>query len=71
MASIKMKFFRRAARYSLFNNKRKEELLEELKIEPVYEKLRRYKSNWLCHITRMNNNRMPQIMLNYRPNGQR
>jgi len=42
-----------------------------LKVEPVEEKLRRYKSNWLLHVTRMNNNRMPKIMLNYRPNGQR
>jgi len=32
------------------------------------EKLRRYKSNSLRHATRMNN-RMPKIMLNYRPNG--
>ena len=32
------------------------------------EKLRRYKSNWLRNATRMNN-RMPKIMLSYRPNG--
>jgi hypothetical protein len=38
--------------------------LEELKVEPVDEKLRRYKSNWLKHVTGMNNNRMPKIMLN-------
>jgi hypothetical protein len=34
------------------------------------EKLRRYKSNWLRHATRMNN-RMPKIMLNCWPNGRR
>jgi len=27
-----------------------EEVLEELKVEPVEEKLRRYKSNWLRHV---------------------
>jgi hypothetical protein len=36
--------------------------LEELKVEPVDEKLRRYKSNWLQHVTRMNN-MMQKIML--------
>jgi len=38
-------------------------------VEPVDEELRKYKSNWLRHETRMNNNRMPIIMLNYRPKG--
>jgi len=40
-----------------------------LKVEPADEKLSRYKSNWLRHVTRMYNNRMSKIMLNYRPNG--
>jgi hypothetical protein len=43
-------------------------MLEQLKVEPVDEKVRRYKSNWL-QATRMNNNRMPNIMVNYTPNG--
>ena len=30
-----------------------------------------YKSNWLRHVTRMNNNRTPKWMLHYRPNGRR
>jgi len=42
--------------------------LEYLKVEPVDEDLRRYKSNLLRYVTRMNSNRMPQIMLNYWPN---
>jgi len=39
--------------------------LEELKVEPIDKKPRRYKSNWLCKVRRMNNNTMPKIMLNY------
>jgi len=56
--------------HHFFYHKRTEEILEQLKIEPVNEKLRRYKSKWLRQVTRMNN-RMPKIMLNYRSNGRR
>jgi hypothetical protein len=45
--------------------------LEEFKLVRVDEKLRSYKWNWLRHITRTNNKRMPEIILNYWPNGLR
>jgi hypothetical protein len=43
----KIEFFKRVAVYTLFGHKRREEVLEELKVEPVDQKLRRYKPNWL------------------------
>ena len=66
-----MKIFRRTAGYTLFDEERNAEILEDLQVEPVDEKLRRYKSNWLRHATRINNNRMTSIMLKYRPNRRR
>jgi hypothetical protein len=45
--------------------------LEKLKVEPVDEKLRRYKSKWQRSVTRMNNCRMPKITLDYSPNGRK
>jgi hypothetical protein len=69
--STEMRFFKTTAGFTLFDHKRNEEILEELKGEPADKKLRRYKSDWLQHVTRMNNNRMPNIVLNYRPNGRR
>jgi hypothetical protein len=45
--------------------------LEELKLEPVDEKLRRCKSDWLRQVTGMKNSRMPKIILDYRPNERR
>jgi len=66
-----MKFLRRTAEYTLFDHKTNEEILEELRVEPDDEKLRRYKSNWLLHVTRMNNNRMPEIMMKLRLNRRR
>jgi hypothetical protein len=38
---------------SFFDHKKNEDILETLKVEPVDEKLRRYKSNWLRHVTRV------------------
>jgi hypothetical protein len=38
----------------------------KLKVEPVEKKLRRYKSNCLRHVTRMNSSRMARTMLNGR-----
>jgi len=65
-----MKFFRTAG-YTPFDDRRNEEILQELKVKPVDEKLNRYKSNSLRHVTRINYNRMPKIMLNCRPDGHR
>jgi hypothetical protein len=38
-----MEFFRQTAGYTLFDHKSNEEILEELEVQPLDEKLRRYK----------------------------
>jgi len=43
LTPVEMKCFRRIAGYTLFDHKRNEEILEELKIESVDEKVRRCK----------------------------
>jgi len=65
-----IEYFRRTTDYTLFDCIWIEEALEELKAEPVDQKLRRCKSNWLQRVTKTNS-RMPNIMLNCRPNGRR
>jgi hypothetical protein len=42
-----------------------------MKVEPVAKKLKRYKSNWLRHVTRMDSSRMAKIKLNFRLNGRK
>jgi hypothetical protein len=69
MTLIDTTFFKSTARCTLFGRKRNEYILEQLKAEPADEKLSRFKSNWLRHVTRMYNNRITKVMLNYRPNG--
>jgi hypothetical protein len=68
LTSIEMQFFRTTAGYTLFEHKRNKEILEELTVEPVDKKLRTYRSNWLRHVTRTNNNRMTKVMVNCRLN---
>jgi hypothetical protein len=63
----KIKLFRRTAGCTRFGHKINEEILEELKVEPVDKKVRRYKSNWLRNVTRRNSSRMAKIVLNCRP----
>jgi hypothetical protein len=70
LTSFQTKFFRTAGQ-TLFCYRRNEEILFELKVGPVDEKLIGYKSNSLQHVTRLNYNRMPKTVLNYGPNGRR
>jgi hypothetical protein len=43
MTSVEMKYFGRTAGYTFFDHKGNEEILEEMKREPVDRKLRRCK----------------------------
>lgn len=69
--ATEMKFFRRTAGYTLLDRKRNEEILEQLEVESVEEKISRYKFNWLDHVRRMENSRIPKIMMQYKPRGHR
>jgi len=52
--------FLKNGRDTLFDHKRNEENMEELKVGPVDDKIRRYESNWLRNVTRMKNRRLPK-----------
>lgn len=52
---------------NFFDHKRNNIILEELKIEPPDEKLRRYKLNWPQREIKMNK-RMPKTIIIYRQN---
>ncbi|KAJ4447022.1 hypothetical protein ANN_09010 [Periplaneta americana] len=56
---------------SITDRKRNEEILEQLEVESVEEKITRYKFNWLDHVRRMENSRIPKIMMQYKPRGHR
>ncbi|KAJ4445812.1 hypothetical protein ANN_12497 [Periplaneta americana] len=67
---------RRADRYSTagytkWDHKRNEDLMEELQLEPVINHVKHYQYNWINHLHRMHRDRIPKVMLYYRPNGKR
>jgi hypothetical protein len=66
-----MKYLRRTAGYTLLDHKRNEEILEELHVTPLEEKLCTYTHNWFQYVHRMEDNRLPKQLLNYHPKGRR
>jgi hypothetical protein len=66
-----MKYLRRTAAYTLLDHKRNEEILEELHVTPLEDKLCTYRHRWFQYIHRMEDNRFPKQLLNYHPEGRR
>jgi hypothetical protein len=55
----------------LFSFKTNTQIAKELKITPVLDKLPEYKRNWIQHLQRMPNKRIPRVMKHYSPTGRR
>ncbi|KAJ4445242.1 hypothetical protein ANN_07043 [Periplaneta americana] len=66
-----MKFMRYTAGYTKWDHKRNEDVMEELQLEPVINHGKHYRNNWINHLHRMRRDRIPKVMLHYRPNGKR
>ncbi|KAJ4445485.1 hypothetical protein ANN_07293 [Periplaneta americana] len=66
-----MKFMRYTAGYTKWDHKRNEDVMEELRLEPVINHVKHYQNNWVNHLHRMHRDRIPKVMLHYRPNGKR
>jgi hypothetical protein len=49
---------RRTVKYSLMNYKRNENILKELKTEPILDKILKYKTNSVQYVDRMKNDRL-------------
>ncbi|KAJ4446756.1 hypothetical protein ANN_13453 [Periplaneta americana] len=63
--------FSPAAEYTKWDHKRNEDVMEELQLEPVINLVKHYRNNWINHLHRMHRDRIPKVMLHYRPNGKR
>ena len=69
--SAEMRFLRKVANYSLEDRKRNTEIRQELNIKELNSEIEHYRHKWTDHLDRMSNNRIPQIIYKYKPDGNR
>jgi hypothetical protein len=62
-----MKFLRSVAGYTLLDQKRSADVRSELKTFNLAERIEKQKENWYEHILRMTTDRLPKVLLNYKP----
>jgi hypothetical protein len=66
-----MKYLRRTVGYTLLDQERNEEILEELHVTSVEGKICTYRRNWFRKVNRTEDYRLPKQLLNYHPKGRR
>jgi hypothetical protein len=70
ITAVEMRFMRTTAKYICSDYKRNDDILNELKTEPVMEKILKYKKNGIQHLNTGQRDRIPKLK-NYRPRGRR
>jgi hypothetical protein len=68
--AAEMKLLRPLAGYTLYDHKTNNTIRQELRVTSVLDKIDEYRKNWLLHLQRMPQNRIP-LKLYYRPQGRR
>jgi hypothetical protein len=66
-----MKFLRSVTGYTLLDQKRSTDISSELKKFNLNERIEKKKENWHEHILIMTTDRLPKVLLNYKPRGYR
>jgi hypothetical protein len=66
-----MSFLRSIKGYTRLEIIRSEVIRKELKISGMQAVRYKHKQNWISHIERMDNSRLPKHALNYKPGGRR
>jgi hypothetical protein len=59
------------AGYRLIDHRRNEDIREEIQIIDINSRIEDYQMKWLQHLGRMEQNRIPKLLLNYKPRGRR
>ena len=71
LEAAEMRFLRSVTGYIRLDKIRSEVIRKELDISRIQDVILKYKQNWINHLERMDNTRLPKHALNYKPRGRR
>jgi len=71
LEAAEMCFLRSVKGYTRLDKIRSEVIRKELEISGIQDERSKYKQNWINHLERMDNTRLPKHALNYKPIGRR
>ena len=69
--AAEMKLLRPLAGHTLYDNKTNDYIRRELRITGILDRIDEYRRDWLPHLQRMPQNRIPLKSSRYRPQGRR
>ena len=71
LEAAEMRFLRSVTGYTRLDEIRSEVVRKELEISGIQDARLKYKQNWINHLERTDNTRLPKHALNYKPRGRR
>jgi len=71
LEAAEMRFLRSVTGYTRLDKIRSKDLRQELEISGIQDVRLEYKQNWINHLERMDNTRLPKYALNYKLRGRR
>ena len=71
LEAAEMRFLRSVTGYTRLDKIRSEDVRQELEISGIQDVRLKYKQNWINHLERMDNTRLPKYAFNYKPRERR
>jgi hypothetical protein len=71
LEAAEMHFLRSVTGYTRLETIRNEVIRQELEISGIQDVRLKYKQNWINHLERMDNTKLPKYALTYKPRGRR
>jgi len=71
LEAAEMRFVRSVTGYTRLDKIRSEVIRKELEISGIQDGRLKYKQNWINHLQRTDNTRLPKHALSYKPGGRR